>query len=83
MNFGKWHIHYSAAVVVSIIAAALAVLVSFGAHLTQENIHSILILVGLIAGGITVGGGIVTGLSIHARSLERAHGLHPTDRSEP
>lgn len=59
----KWH--FTPAVVVAAVGAAIAVAVSFGLHLTQENIDSIMKLIGLVAGGIVVGGGVKTSAMLH------------------
>lgn len=60
MNWIRAHLHYSGAVLVSIVAALIAVLVSFGLDLSQQNINSILTLVGLVFGGVTIGAGVKT-----------------------
>lgn len=62
--------HYTPAAVVSIVGAVVAVAVSFGLHLTQENIRSIMTLVGLVAAGITIGGGLKSSAMLKA-------GVHP------
>lgn len=66
--------HYSPAVAVAVVAAVIAVAVSFGLHMTQENIDSVLKLVGLILGGIVVGGGFKSGGML-------AGGVHPLQTS--
>ena len=49
---------FTAAALVSMLGAALAVAVSFGCHLTQDNIHTVLTTVGIVLSLISVGGGI-------------------------
>jgi intracellular septation protein A len=51
-------LHFTQASIVALVGAVIACAVSFGFHLTQENIQSILTLVGLVAGGLTFGGGV-------------------------
>ena len=48
--------HLTPALLVAIIGGAISVAVSFGLHMTQENIDSIMKLVGLIASGLVIGG---------------------------
>jgi hypothetical protein len=71
---GAGGLHFTSATIVAAIAAAIALAVSFGLHLTEENIRSITTLVGLVFGGITFGGGIKSGAMIEA-------GAHPALRS--
>jgi hypothetical protein len=70
--------HYTSAVVVSIIGAAITVAVSFGLNLSQDNIHSIMLLVGLLGGAITFGAGVKTSASIHADKVPVPGWLHFT-----
>lgn len=54
----KIQLHFSSATITAVVAAAIAVAVSFGAHLSQTQTHDVLVLVGLLAGAVTIGGGI-------------------------
>lgn len=49
---------YTASSIVAILGAVLAVVVSFGLHLTQDNIHTILLMSGIVLGALATGGGI-------------------------
>jgi hypothetical protein len=62
--------HFTPAVIVSAIGSALALAVSFGLHLTEEDIASIMRLVELIGSGIVLGG------AAKSHALLRA-GIHP------
>lgn len=53
--------HFESATIVAIVGAILAVAVSFGLGLTQDNIHSIMLLVGILGGMVSLGGGIKSG----------------------
>lgn len=64
----NWHL--TPAIVVSAIGAVIALAVSFGLHMTQANIDSIMKLVGLVAGGIIVGGGVKSAAMLR-------QGIHP------
>lgn len=58
--WSRIHLTYTSATIVAIIGAVITVAVSFGAHLSKQNIDSIMLLVGLIGAAITVGGGVKT-----------------------
>lgn len=66
-------LHFTPATLVSAVGAAISLAVSFGLHLTQQNISSIETLVGLVAAGIMIGGGVKSGAMLRA-------GIHPAQR---
>jgi hypothetical protein len=61
-------LHFTPATLVSLIGAVISLLVSFGLHLTQQNIDSVMTLVGLVAAGITLGGAQISRAAIMART---------------
>jgi hypothetical protein len=62
--------NFTAAALVSILGAAAAVAVSFGAHFTQDNIHSFLLVAGIVLGSIAAGGGAKEAAIIHLEVRE-------------
>lgn len=60
---------YTLASLLAILGAALAVAISFGAHLTQENTHSVLLVAGVVGGIVAAGGGAKDAALIHAKLL--------------
>lgn len=58
---------YNLAALLAILGAIGAVAISFGAHLTQDNIHSVLLVAGVVGGIVAAGGGAKDAALIHAQ----------------
>jgi len=69
--------NYTSATVVAIIGALVAVAVSFGLKLSQDNIHSILLVVGILGGAISFGGAAKTSALVR-RGIQIPTWLHFT-----
>jgi hypothetical protein len=59
--------NYTLASLLAILGSLAAVAVSFGLHLTQDNIHSVLLVVGVVGGTVAAGGGAKDAALIHAQ----------------
>jgi hypothetical protein len=69
-------LHFTPATLISLVGGLITLLVSFGVHMTQQNIDSLMTLVGLLAGGIVLGGSQVSRALLLAgthKALPRSH----------